>query len=100
MDSYFLYFILFSFVLIALILFIIFFLDELKEIKGHFRLKQYIIYVLGTLFILISVSLSYFLYLHATLWLAISVFIAFNGAATYFLYRASTMIKGRDWEEG
>jgi len=99
MNSYFLYFVLFSFILIALILFILFFMDELKEIKGHFKWRQYIIYILGSLFILASLSLSYFLYLHGPIWLAITVFVAFNGIATYFLYRASTIIKERDWKE-
>jgi len=96
MDSYFLYFVLFSFILIALTLFIIFFTDELKGIKGHFKWRQYIIYILGCLFIVVSLSLSYFLYFHGTLWLAISVLIGFNGTATYFLYKASTITRGRD----
>ncbi len=96
MDVYFLYFVLFSFVLIAIILFIIFFLDELKEIKGHFRWRQYIIYLLGSLFILTSISLSYFLYLYGPLWLSLFAFIALTIIATYFLYKASTILKGRD----
>ena len=99
MDSYFLYFVLFSFVLIALTLSIIFFTDELKEIKGHFKWRQYIIYILGSLFILVSLSLSYFLYFHSTLWLAISVFVGLNGMATYLLYKASTILKEKDWKE-
>ena len=49
MDSYFLYLVLFSFIPIALILFILFFTDELREIKGHFKWKQYIVYLLGSL---------------------------------------------------
>jgi hypothetical protein len=77
----------------------IFFMDELKGIKSHFRQKQYIIYILGSLFILVSLSLSYFLYFHGTFWLAISVFIAFNGIATYFLYKASKIVQERDWRE-
>jgi hypothetical protein len=99
MDFYFLCFVIFSFILIAIILFILFFMDDLREIKGHFKRSQYIIYILGSLFILVSFSLSYFLYLYGSIWLAISVFIAFNGTATYFLHRASTMVKERDWKE-
>jgi hypothetical protein len=99
MDLYFLYFVLFSFILIALILFMVFFTDELKDIKGHFKWKQYIIYLLGSLFILASISLSYFVYLHGPIWLALSIFIAFNGVAVYFLYRASTIVREREWKE-
>lgn len=99
MDLYFLYFVLFSFILIALILFMVFFTDELKNIKGHFKWKQYIIYLSGSLFILVSVSLSYFIYLHGPIWLALSIFIAFNGVAIYFLYRASTILREREWKE-
>ena len=95
MDLYFLYFVLFSFVLVALILFILFFTDELKQIKGHFKRRQYIIYLLGSFFILASISLSYFIYLHGPVWLAILVFAAFNAAAVYFLYRASTIVRER-----
>jgi hypothetical protein len=96
MDSYLLTFILFSFILIALILFMVFYTNELKKIKGQFKRKQYIIYLLGSLFILASLSLSYFLYLYGSIWLAISIFIAFNGIAIYFLYRASTVMKERE----
>lgn len=96
MDLYFLYFVLFSFILIALILFMVFFTDELKDIKGHFKRRQYIIYLSGSLFILASISLSYFIYLHGPLWLALSIFIAFNGVAVYFLYRASTIVGERE----
>ncbi len=96
MDAYFLYFVLFSFILIALILFILFFTDELKEIKGHFKWKQYIVYLLGSLFILMSISLSYFVYLHAPIWLAILIFVGFNATAVYFLYRASTIVRERE----
>jgi len=99
MDLYFLYFVLFSFILIALILFMVFFTDELKNIKGHFKWKQYIIYLSGSLFILVSISLSYFIYLHGPIWLALSIFIAFNGVAIYFLYRASTILREREWKE-
>jgi hypothetical protein len=99
MDLYFLYFVLFSFILIALILFMVFFTDELKDIKGHFKWKQYVIYLLGSLFILASISLSYFVYLHGPIWLALSIFIAFNGVAVYFLYRASTIVREREWKE-
>jgi hypothetical protein len=96
MDTYFLYFVLFSFILIALILFILFFTDELKEIKGQFKWKQYIVYLLGSLFILMSISLSYFVYLHTPIWLAILIFVAFNATAVYFLYRASTIVRERE----
>jgi hypothetical protein len=99
MDLHFLYFILFSFILIALTLFLLFFTDELKEIKKQFKWKQYIIYLLGSLFILVSISLSYLLYSLDYLWLAISVFIVFNGSAVYFLYKASTMMVERDRKE-
>ena len=96
MDSYLLTFILFSFILIALILFMVFYTHELKEMKGQFKRKQYVVYLLGSLFILVSISLSYLLYLYGPIWLAISLFIAFNTIAIYFLYRASTMMKERE----
>ena len=96
MDSYLLTFILFSFILIALILFMVFYTNELRKIKGQFKRKQYIVYLLGSLFILASISLSYLLYLYGFIWLAISLFIAFNAIAVYFLYRASTMMKERE----
>jgi hypothetical protein len=48
---------------------------------------------------LASISLSYFIYLHGPIWLAISVFIAFNATAVYFLYRASTIVRERKWKE-
>lgn len=99
MDLYFLSFILFSFVLIALTLFLLFFTDELKEIKKQFKWKQYIIYLLGSLFILVSISLSYLLYALGYLWLAVSVFIVFNASAVYFLYKASTIMVERDRKE-
>ncbi len=99
MDLYFLYFVLFSFILIALILFMIFFTDELKDIKGHFKWKQYIIYLLGSLFILASISFSYIIYLYGPLWLAVLIFVAFNATAVYFLYRASTIVREREWKE-
>ncbi len=95
MDSYFLYFVLFSFTLVALILFILFFTDELKQIKEHFRWRQYIVYLLGSFFILVSISLSYFIYLHGPAWLAILIFAAFNATAVFFLYRASMIVKER-----
>lgn len=94
-DLNFLYFVLFSFVLIALILFILYFLDKLKEIKMLFRWRQYIIYILGSLFMLVSFSLSYFLYLHGPLWLALAVLFTFNGVATYFLYKAANMVSDK-----
>ena len=93
MDLYFLYFVLFSFILVALILFILFFTDELKQIKGHFKWRQYIVYLLGSFFILGSILLSYFIYLHGPVWLAILAFVALNATAVYFLYRASTTVK-------
>ncbi|MBM4306913.1 MAG: hypothetical protein FJ115_12720 [Deltaproteobacteria bacterium] len=96
LDLSFLYFVLFSFVLIALILFILYFIDGLKEIKEYFRWRQYIIYVLGSLFILASFSLSYFLYLHGSLWLALSVLVIFNGVAAYFFFKASNMISDKN----
>jgi hypothetical protein len=99
MDSYFLYFVLFSFILIALILFIIFFTDELKQMKGQFKWRQYIVYLLGSLFILASISFSYLVYLYGPLWLAISIFVAFNATAVYFLYRTSTIVREREWKE-
>jgi hypothetical protein len=99
MDLYFLYFVLFSFILIALILFMIFFTDELKDIKGHFKWKQYIIYLLGSLFILASISFSYVIYLYGPFWLAVLIFVAFNATAVYFLYRASTIVREREWKE-
>lgn len=99
MDLHFLYFILFSFILIALILFLLFFTDELKEIKKQFKWKQYIIYLMGSLVILVSISLSYLLYSLDYLGLAISVFIVFNALAVYFLYKASTMMVERDRKE-
>lgn len=92
LDLSFLYFVLFSFVLIALILFILYFIDGLKEIREYFRLRQYIIYILGSLFILVSFSLSYFLYLNRLFWLALSVLITFNTIATYFFFKASHMV--------
>lgn len=92
LDPSFLYYILFSFVLITLILFILYFIDGLKEIKEYFKWKQYIIYILGSLFILASFTLSYFIYLHGPLWLALFVLVIFNGVATYFLYKASNMV--------
>ncbi len=96
MDLYFLYFVLFSFILVALILFIIFFTDELKQIKGHFKWRQYVVYLLGSFFILVSISLSYFIYLHSPFWVAALVFAAFNAIAVYFLYRASMIVKERE----
>jgi len=95
LDLSFLYFVLFSFILIALILFIIYFIDGLKDIREYFRLRQYIIYVLGTLFILASFSLSYFLYLYGPWWLALSVLIAFNAIPVYFFFKASHMVSDR-----
>jgi hypothetical protein len=77
----------------------IFFTDELKDIKGHFKWKQYIIYLLGSLFILASISFSYVIYLYGPFWLAVLIFVAFNATAVYFLYRASTIVREREWKE-
>lgn len=96
MDLYFLYFVLFSFVMVALILFILFFTDELKQIKGNFKWRQYVVYLLGSFFILASISLSYFIYLHGPLWVALLVLTAFNATAIYFLYRASRIVKVKE----
>ncbi len=84
MDPYFLYFVLVSFILVALILFILSFTDELKQIKGHFKWRQYIVYLLGSFFILGGISLSYFDCLRrGPVWLAILAFVAFNAIAVY-----------------
>ncbi|HUL37982.1 MAG TPA: hypothetical protein VLW47_09860 [Thermodesulfobacteriota bacterium] len=99
MDLHFLYFVIFSFILISLILSIIFFTDELRQIKGGFRLRQSIVYILGTLFILMSIPFSYFIYLHGPIWLAFAVFGALTGAAVYFLYRASTIMRDKEWRK-
>jgi hypothetical protein len=96
MDLYFLYFILFSFILIALTLFLLFFTDGLKEIKKEFKWKQYITYLLGSLFILVSIALSYLVSSLDYRWLAIFIFIVFNASAVYFLYKASTIVVERD----
>jgi membrane protein implicated in regulation of membrane protease activity len=74
----------------------VFYTHELKEMKGQFKRKQYRIYLLGSLFILVGISLSYLLSLYGPLWLAITLFIALNAIAVYFLYRASTMRKERE----
>jgi hypothetical protein len=52
----------------------------------HFIDASFLYFVL---FILASFSFSYFLYLHGSLWLALSVLITFNGVATYFFFKAS-----------
>jgi len=85
-------FVLFSFVLISLVLFMLALIDGLKEIKTHFSLRQYVIYILGNLFILSSFPLSHFIFLHGRLWLAVAVIILFNGAAPYFFYKSSQII--------
>ena len=74
----------------------VFYTNELKEIKGQFKRKQYIVYLLGSFFILASISLSYLIYLYGSIWLAIAIFIAFNAIAVYFLYRASTVMKEKE----
>jgi membrane protease YdiL (CAAX protease family) len=74
----------------------VFYTNELKKIKGQFKRKQYIVYLLGSLFLLASLSLSYILLRYGSLELAIGIFIAFNAIAVYFLYRASTVTKERE----
>jgi hypothetical protein len=54
---------------------------------------------LGSLFILASISFSYFIYLHGPFWLAILILVVFNATAVYFLYRASSIVREREWKE-
>jgi hypothetical protein len=90
----FIFYIVFSFVLIALIIFILYFINQLKEIRNHFRWQQSIIYILGSVFILVALSLAYFIYLYFSIALAIAVFIVLNGTAIYLLRRASSILRG------
>ncbi len=93
MESSFIFYLVFSFVLVALIIFTIFFIDQYKEIRGHFRWRHSIVYLLGSVFILIALSLSYFIYLHLSVPLAVGVFMVFNGTAAYLLRRASSIFR-------
>jgi len=91
MGSPLVFYIVFSFVLVDLIIFAMFFIRQFKEIRGHFSLRHSIIYLLGSAFILIALSLSYFVYLYLSIPLAIGVFVVLNGTAVYLLYRASSI---------
>ncbi len=93
MDHSFVLFVIFSFILIALLVFVVFFFNQLKQIKGHFKWSQSIIYVLGSICILISLTLSYFIYLHFSLTFAIVIFAVLNGMAIFLLYRASLIFR-------
>jgi hypothetical protein len=90
----FIFYIVFSFVLIALIIFTLFFINQLKEIRGHFKWQHSIIYLLGSVFILVALSLAYFIYLYFSIVLAIAVFIVLNGTAIFLLRRASSILRG------
>jgi hypothetical protein len=46
-----------------------------------------------------SIPFSYFIYLHGPIWLAFAVFGALTGAAVYFLYRASTIMRDKEWRK-
>ena len=92
----FIFYIVFSFVLIALIIFTLFFINQLKEIRGRFKWQYSIIYLLGSVFILVALSLAYFIYLHFSIVLAIAVFIVLNGTAIFLLRRASSILRGDD----
>ena len=96
MELSFIFYIVFSFVLIALIIFTLFFINQLKEIRGHFKWQHSIIYILGSVFILVALSLAYFIYLYFSIALAISVFIVLNGTAIFLLRRASSILRGDD----
>jgi hypothetical protein len=91
---FFIFYIGFSFVLIALIIFTLFFINQLREIRGHFKWQQSIIYLLGSVFILVALSLTYFIYLYFSIPLAIAIFIVLNGTAIYLLRRASFILRG------
>ncbi len=93
MESSFIFYIIFSFVLVALIIFTMFFINQFKEIRGHFRRRHSVIYLVGSVFILIALSLSYFVYLHLSILLAIGIFVVLNGTAIYLLYRASSIFR-------
>ena len=96
MEFSFIFYIVFSFVLIALIIFTLFFINQLKEIRGHFKWQHSIIYLLGSVFILVALSLAYFIYLYFSIVLAIAVFIVLNGTAIFLLRRASSILRGDD----
>lgn len=96
MEFSFIFYIVFSFVLIALIIFALFFINKLKEIRGHFKWQHSIIYLLGSVFILVALSLAYFIYLYFSIVLAIAVFIVLNGTAIFLLRRASSILRGDD----
>jgi len=89
MEYSFMFFILFFFVLIALFIFILFFVDQLREIRGHFKWRHSVPYLLGSVFILVGLSLAYFVYHYFSATLAVILFILLNGAAIFFLRRAS-----------
>ncbi len=93
MDHSFVLFVIFSFILIALLVFVVFFFNQLKQIKGHFKWSQSIIYVMGSICILISLTLGYFIYLHFSLGLAVAVFAILNAMAIFLLYRASLIFR-------
>jgi hypothetical protein len=90
----FIFYIVFSFVLIALIIFTLFFIYQLREIRDHFKWQQSIIYLLGSVFVLVALSLAYFIYLHFSIVLAIALFIVLNGSAIFLLRRASSILRG------
>jgi hypothetical protein len=96
MEFSFIFYVVFSFVLIALIIFTLFFIHQLKEIRGHFKWQHSIIYLLGSVFILVALSLAYFIYLYFSIVLAIAVFIVLNGTAVFLLRRASSILRGDD----
>ena len=93
MESSFIFYIIFSFVLIALVIFTLFFINQYKAIRGHFKWEQSLIYFLGSIFILIALSLSYFVYLYLSIPVAIGVFVVLNGTAVYLLFRASSIFR-------
>ena len=99
MDSSFFLFVLFSFILIALFIFILLYIDQLQKIRRYFKWRQSIIYLLGSVSILVSLALSYFISCFFSVKLAIVVFILLNGTAVYLLLRASTILR-RDEKEG
>ena len=99
MDSSFILFVLFSFILIALFIFILLYIDQLQKIRRYFKWRQSIIYLLGSVSILVSLALSYFISRFFSVKLAIVVLILLNGTAVYLLRRASTILR-RDGKEG
>jgi hypothetical protein len=94
LEFSFIFYIVFSFVLIALIIFTLIFINQFKEIRSHFRWQHSIIYILGSVFILVALSLAYFIYLYFSIALAIAVFIVLNGTAIYLLRRANSILRG------